>query len=472
MRDDAQPMTTNDLEASLDDGRTATSPRSGRSGVRFLKVPALLVLVTGTCWAVASLLTVWLVPPYLVALGWILFPSPGSIPRPGWGKRDRALPTESLAFDPARDQAGGIDGEGSPSATAGLPPPGADPELAPDSTATTATATAKPKRARSRARKVKPTAEPVDVAPATWVEVGPGKFVRVETPSPTVTATAHGPHLAVEPEPIAAAESKADPTDGSAPPDFAILPDLDREFATDDSLAGPSLRGADDIVATLNEAEAPTEGLTGSLIDPVADHLDARTLPEAPDLIDPTADGIAPQVGVDEEPDPRIDRPTEVHATAFDRELVLDPWDRDAPAPLADPTDAFFPNEPTAIASEESAEIFDPEIEDDGGWRETAFDEPMEAGCGSGIASGDDLEVAEPTLDVSGPHVFAPLTRSRRSRVESIRLTHRRAPRGFRQRLDRLTEASTTARRLVRRVVGRSRQISRTAKPRSPPATF
>ena len=469
MRDDVQPMTTNDLEAPLDDGRTATLPPPRRSGATILKVPALLVLVTGTCWVVASLLTVWLVPPYLVALGWILFPSAGSIPRPGWGKRDQAVATESLALDPVRDRADGSGGGGSPSSTAGSPPLGADPELNPDSPGPTATATAKPKRARSRSRKVKPPADAVEVAPATWVEVGPGKFVRVETPS---AATANGPHLAVEPERIAAAEAEADPADGSAPPDLAILPDLDQELSTADSLAGSTLEGADAVVATPNEVEAPAEALAGSLADPVADPFDARTVPEAPNLINPTADGTAPQVGVDKEPDQRIDQPAEAHATALHRDPEPDPWVWEASALLVDSTDAPSPDEPTTVASGESAEIFDSGVEDDREGREAASLVSLEVGCGSGIASEKNPEASSGNLDVSGPLLFVPLTQPRRARVESSRSTYRRAPRGFRRREDRLAGASTNARRFIRRVVGRSRQISRTSQPRSPPATL
>ena len=39
------------------------------------------------------------------------------------------------------------------------------------------------------------------MAPAIWVEVGPGKFVRVETPA--ASASVPGPHLAVDPAPLA-----------------------------------------------------------------------------------------------------------------------------------------------------------------------------------------------------------------------------------------------------------------------------
>ena len=451
-----------------------------------VKVPALLFLVAGTCWAVASLVSVWLVPPYLVALGWILFPTAGSIPRPGRLAQDQDqvdTTGSGPSTDPNWDQVEGTDGGGSASKIAGKPSLSADavdPGLALDSPSTTATATAKPKRARSRARKVKPIVEPVEVAPATWKEIGPGKFVRVETPSTNANATEHGPHLLVEPEPSVTDEADptvagdeltgSSPNDGLTWPDHSTLPNLDQDLSTLGSLAGPLFGGAELVVGVSYEVFAPTEVRDGSLVDPVAETFDARPDPAVPCLIDPTADGNAPQVGVAEVEDQGSARLAEFNATRLDHESAPELRNRDAAALMVDSTDALSSHDLMPRANCESTEVVDTEVEEEWEWQETAVEEELEESCGSGIASGYCLEVPPASLDVDEPPMLNLPTRPRRPRVESSRLTDRRALRGFRLREDRPADSPTNARRFIRRVVGRPRQISRTSKPRSPPA--
>ena len=460
-------------------------PRPWRSGASVLKVPALLVLVAGTCWAVAALVSVWLVPPYLVALGWILFPTAGSTLRPRRVGRDQAVPTNSPVPDPARDQPDGAGGDDPTSRTAASPALEADaggPGLAPDSSGATTATTAKPKRARSRARKAKPTIEAVEVAPATWIEVGPGKFVRVETPPESVIASANGPHLAVAPEPIAVAEadptavedelSGSSPTVGSALPGLAFLPRLDQEHADHSRAADFSLDGTDAVVGVPARVEAPPEVAAGSLVDPVADLLDARPDPGALDLIAPIVDGTAPQVGVDEEPEPVVGQSVENHATALAHEAGLDLRTWDALAPGVASTAAEVPAESWTGASREGAAVVDPVTEVEPSSQVAAADATSEATCVTGIASKETLEVAPATPDVSGPQATTLRLEIRRARVESSRLTRQRPPRGSRRREGRPDGPSTPTRRLVRRVLGRPRQISRTSKPRSPPAAI
>lgn len=137
----------------------------------------MAVLVGGTSWVIAGWISAYLVPVYLLAMALILLPinparsSPSGAetghPGPGKAAGD-LLKTRSEPSQVAADDTVPADAAAEP--------------LAPVEAATPT------KRGRGRPRKAKAASkvpsEPVAVAPATWVEVGPGKFVRVESPEP------------------------------------------------------------------------------------------------------------------------------------------------------------------------------------------------------------------------------------------------------------------------------------------------
>lgn len=134
-------------------------------------------MVCITSLAVGATTSPWLVPPYLAAMAWLL------VAPPARRASDRALnPTVVVAAPPVADPGG----------------------LVSEDSATIAEATPglaeKPKAGRGRGRKpkakVKPEAPVVEKTAATWVQVAPGKFVRVELPvepvaEPTVEIDPH-----------------------------------------------------------------------------------------------------------------------------------------------------------------------------------------------------------------------------------------------------------------------------------------
>jgi hypothetical protein len=119
-------------------------------------------LVGLTSLAVGATTSPWLVPLYLAAMAWLLV----------------APSSERTVDDTAKCEGGQVasplvDPEPSPPGEAGF------------SGAAPSGEVAKPKSARSRGRKpkAKPKPEaPVEKTAATWVQVAPGKFVRVEIP--------------------------------------------------------------------------------------------------------------------------------------------------------------------------------------------------------------------------------------------------------------------------------------------------
>ncbi len=125
------------------------------------RTQALVGLVILTSVAVGATTSAWLVPPYLLAMGWLLHAPDAS------QDRSRAETRESASPNPPRRE----------------PPPDTDPPstVSPE-IPTPEPATPKPKRRRPRnVAKAEPPPPAVRVE-ATWVQVVPGKFVRVERP--------------------------------------------------------------------------------------------------------------------------------------------------------------------------------------------------------------------------------------------------------------------------------------------------
>ena len=135
----------------------------------------LALLTVATCWAVAALASPWLVAPYLLLMALILFSPPGR-PRDVSGRAASAsadLAESSSSPAPSPDVASAL----------------SDPAAVPDPDSAPSPAQTKGRRGGRKSRKTKP--EPVE---ARWVQVGPGKFVRVEGSASAVEA---GPHDAV-----------------------------------------------------------------------------------------------------------------------------------------------------------------------------------------------------------------------------------------------------------------------------------
>ena len=200
-------------------------PVTDRTRARGILWTAVLVLlVAATSWVVAWSVTPWLVPPYLLLMIMLLSPSAGS--RKGTPSTPKSGPSDAndrpvvgdggLEARPPSDLdpgSGGTSATGSDPASGGAT--GEDPRGASPATGT-ATAV-KGRRGKGRARKPKAAVEPLE---ATWMEVAPGKFVRVEAAD--ADGGLVGPHALVR-GPAGLEEAEAEEVeDGDAPADLDL----------------------------------------------------------------------------------------------------------------------------------------------------------------------------------------------------------------------------------------------------------
>jgi hypothetical protein len=172
-------------------------PATARSRAVGPSTVVLALLMAGTCWAVASWVSAWLVPPYLILMALLLFPSTGR-PQgvPGEADRDASDPLR-----PAQPGEGLDDPDSPPDASA--PEDGSE--------QATSSSPVKGRRGKGRAKKARPVPGPTE---ATWVQVAPGKFVRVEAPQGQAEA---GPHeLVGVPVEVAATPQMPENDEGNA----------------------------------------------------------------------------------------------------------------------------------------------------------------------------------------------------------------------------------------------------------------
>jgi len=220
-----------------------------------------------TSWVIASVST-WLVPVYVTVMA-LIFVIPRAERPPGSGPLgDKGEP------DLDKDKG---------SEASGLTSPDPDPrdavvQAASSSAEALASDTdwsgpgaVKPKRARSRARKppAKPGAESATAAAATWIRVGPGKFVRADSYSQSQDVLpSPEPGRMAEPGPSSDIVNSLDPQPvaeeyGIAPSAFG--PDLLEDVSEEDgeqSSAGLLVcpeSGAGNLVAAETDAKAQTD---------------------------------------------------------------------------------------------------------------------------------------------------------------------------------------------------------------------
>jgi len=168
-------------------GHRASGARAGGDGRRrrsILIEAGLIVLVVSTTWAIASV-SVWCVPLYLALLVMIFVTPQVWRLSPFLSESDAASDGVGIT-----DLAQGLRVDRADGAEQYRPVTRSDAHLEtgesalssdPDPDVTTA-GTAKQRRGRGRTRKAaKPAAELVpDSIPVAWIQVGPGKFVRIE----------------------------------------------------------------------------------------------------------------------------------------------------------------------------------------------------------------------------------------------------------------------------------------------------
>ncbi|HKI19139.1 MAG TPA: hypothetical protein VKA15_14730 [Isosphaeraceae bacterium] len=204
-----------------------------------------------TAWAVASV-SVWWVPAYLALMVLIFITPRGQRP---WASATEAS-VESVGAGSADlgwglrvDRADGVDQHHPDAEPDSRPAANELTELSGSSPDSARSSTAMPRRGRVRARKAARTAaEPMpDSPPVTWIQVGPGKFVRVEGSipavdqtlteavtvgaSPVADALVHAPPTSTAP---AAAQAAQDPPDP-----LAMIPgDVGMVVGPDDCVLG------------------------------------------------------------------------------------------------------------------------------------------------------------------------------------------------------------------------------------------
>lgn len=173
-----------------------------------LGIVLLAGLIGLTSWVVASLST-WLVPVYVTALV-LIFATPRANHRGDAEASGRGgIPADADANGSAAATA---DGVGAAGPAEGGSSPSSDGAAA--ASASAVASTSRPRRSRGRARKpAKPGPEPAAAAsPASWIRVGPGKFVRADAPFPAPDGPEAGPEPAAASEPPGAdGDSLADP---------------------------------------------------------------------------------------------------------------------------------------------------------------------------------------------------------------------------------------------------------------------
>jgi hypothetical protein len=188
-----------------------------------------------TSWVIASVST-WLVPVYVTAMVLIFVIPRAERPRGSGALGDKGEPELD------KDKGGEASGLSSPDPNprdAVVQAASSPAEASASDTDWSGTGAVKPKRARSRARKppARPGAEPSTAAAATWIRVGPGKFVRADSesqiqdvlPSPEPGQMAEpGPGSEI-PSPAETPGPSEDPEPGSPAMDLMPLAKVARE---------------------------------------------------------------------------------------------------------------------------------------------------------------------------------------------------------------------------------------------------
>jgi hypothetical protein len=194
-----------------------------------------------TSWAVASV-AAWLVFPYFALMAAILFAPAG---RP-WRKEGRSEEEESgtrqvsgeelVAERAGTEVAGAIVGGATAVAEVVIEPPGASAaDLESEAEAETDPRAVKTRRGKGRVRKLKAAAASPGAA-ASWIQIGPGKFVRVENPG--------SPAVAESPS----SEGRRDDEDqgeAGTVPEPALAPEESAAPAPDPTHVEGNLEGAD-----------------------------------------------------------------------------------------------------------------------------------------------------------------------------------------------------------------------------------
>ena len=265
-------------------------------------------LVAATCLTLAAFASVWLVPPYLALMVWVL-----GFPRALRGDARALAGSWTRAIQNLRDRRagairdGGLDRDDRPDAATdsdselpetgdrgtGLDAPAEDVEVEDGLSPSPAPILAKAKRGKGRGRKAKSTqaAEAGNGQAAIWVCVGPGKFVRADAAS---VESAPGP---------AAAEG---------------VPGVENEEAGGEETAGLEVGPGLDLAGEDDGGREPGPRPDGwSVEDSEGDNGNAPDAPfESEDASAARAPEAAPALDLDPRPEPSADSFEDAEASA------------------------------------------------------------------------------------------------------------------------------------------------------------
>jgi len=255
----------------------------------------LAILIGATSWAVASLST-WLVPVYVTGMV-LIFALPRPQPagsrepvnhagEPGGRNRpeaeDRPGGSNELGSAPVKGKGGaGAKSRRNPAVGAAAPADLEDPNDPVEASAQPAelpTPTAKPRKPRSRARKTakagtRPELESTTGTGATWIRVGPGKFIRADTQEPLTTSTAEPPGIT---EFVHEAESTVD---APAQPAVASEP-----LPSGEAVAATSPSPAEEIIESETSHDGPISSVNPLVIPDALSITACASTAEDPEL--------------------------------------------------------------------------------------------------------------------------------------------------------------------------------------------
>jgi hypothetical protein len=435
-------------------------PTTARTRGKWTSTALLALLLAGTSWAVASWVAAWLVLPYLILMALLLSPSTGRHQgEPGSEGSDASDPTL-----PARS----VEGFGDFDSPSDASDSSETPEDGSEQAATSKSS--KTRRGKGRVKKAKAVPEPTE---ATWVQVAPGKFVRVEAADESTGQA--GPHSQVgipvevpttpqrlefeEGDDFKQTESQAENEEPQGSESNAQPEALLEEPSP---LEGP----IEDARETFDSVEGPESDPTGDVESvpwTASDRDETARSPETFEKASATA-GNAPRAEGSFESDETTTADTSLEEAVEDLarvELSSPLAFADAPSEEIDEWGAILEGtDPTETPVDETDL-------DDAGPNMVA---PLELESSEGA----DLSATEPLAGPSAgpacwPWRLAPGPRSRVGHALSRSIGRTSPPRrtvrsreGARRPLD--------PRRLERRGVARPRQVNRTFPPRSPPA--
>jgi hypothetical protein len=406
-------------------------PTTARTWGKWASTALLLaLLLAGTSWAVASWVSPWLVLPYLILMALLLFPSTG---RHQGAPGSEGSGSEALDNSRPARRLEGSDDPDFPSETSdssGPPEDGSESEQA---------ASSKPLKARrGKGRVKKAKLQPDLITEATWVQVAPGKFVRVEAADDSTGQA--GPHSRVgTPVEPPATPQRLEFEGDEAPPEEPS------------PLEGP----IEDAGPAFDPVEGPEGDPTGDVKSGSStDLFEESETAGSPGIIEETSatDGNAPQAegsleGLEaRSPDVRFEAVEDLTDVRLE-----DADERGATLEGTDPTET--PVDETDL--------------DDAGPVEVALRE-LEFSRDADLSATETLP--EPSI---GPSCWP----WRLASVAQTRVGHhpprsiaRKSPPGRPLRSRQGARRPPDPRRLERQGLGRPRQIHRTLPPRSPPA--